>query len=133
MVTDLPAGDKLDFDYAKPLLIYHSYHLNGDWRKEDNANKILLLEPSYFSKYPVSEKVIQFVIQLSANIPGIKIFTGEFSELPNLYAFPAIYTIDHPLTNHYPGFKDAYCWIFPQVTGYQPSFFSFWKQAQKYL
>jgi deoxyribodipyrimidine photo-lyase len=133
MVTKLPASDEFDFDYAKPLLIYHSYHLNCDWRKEESANRILLLEPSHFSRYPVSDRVIEFVIQLSSNIPGIKVFTGEASDIPHLDAFSAIYTIDHPLTNHYPGGKDPYSWIFPQVTGYQPSFFSFWKKAQKFL
>jgi deoxyribodipyrimidine photo-lyase len=133
MVTDLPASDKLDFNYAKPLLIYHSYHLNNDWRKEEDANRILLLEPSHFTKYAISSQVIQFVIQLSANIPGIKIFTGEVSDIPGLSSFPAIYTIDHPLTSHYPGLKDSYSWMFPQVMGYQPSFFSFWKKARKFL
>ena len=33
-------------------------------------NRVLLLEPSHFKQYPVSDKVIEFIINLSKNING---------------------------------------------------------------
>jgi len=40
---------------------------------------------------------------------------------------------EHPVFSYYPGIKDSCDWMFPQVTGYYPSFFSYWKKCEKYL
>ncbi|MEO5685194.1 MAG: hypothetical protein ABIQ88_21290 [Chitinophagaceae bacterium] len=75
-----------------------------------------------------------FVLQLAKeNIPGIQIFTGEIIDLPGLQHVPEVISINHPVTRHYPGHKDAYNRVFPEVKGYFPSFFSFWKKAGKCL
>ena len=58
-VTEIPA-----LDINKPTLIYNSYNMDVLWRKEEDVNRVLLLEPSHFQKYPVSEKVIKFIIDL---------------------------------------------------------------------
>lgn len=133
--TTLPLNDaSFSIDPAKPLLLYNSYNLDPGWRKEEDANRLLLLEPAHFNRFPVSEKVLAFIIQLAKNnIPGIQVFTGGVNELPGLHKLPGIFSIEHPCSRHYPGTKDPYPWLFPAVSGYFPSFFSFWKKAQKYL
>jgi deoxyribodipyrimidine photo-lyase len=133
--TTLPLNDaSFSIDPAKPLLLYHSYNLNPHWRKEMDANRLLLLEPAHFNKFPVNEKVLAFIIQLAKdNIPGIQIFVGKVTEIPGIESVRDIFSIDHPIARDYPGTKDPYPWLFPQVSGYFPSFFSFWKKAQKYL
>ena len=133
LLTVLPEIQPIDIDLSLPTCIYNSYNLDPLWRKDENVNRVLLLEPSHFNKYPVSEKVIQFVVELSKNIPGIKIFTGEFNEISILYrdSVKKIIFKEHPAFNHYKGQCDSREWLAPSVTGNFNSFFSFWKKAEK--
>ena len=133
--TALPLNDaSFSIDPAKPLLLYNSYNLDPGWRKEADANRILLLEPAHFNQFPVSEKVLAFIIQLAKdNIPGIQFFVGDVNEIPGIEYVKDIFSVEHPVARDYPGTKDPYPWLFPQVSGYSPAFFSFWKKAQKYL
>jgi deoxyribodipyrimidine photo-lyase len=137
--TELPVTVLPVIDTTKPTLIYNGYNIDPAWRKDENVNRILLLEPSHFSKYPVSEKVIAFIINLSKNITGIQIYCGEVAELQSLYkestlsVSEAFISKEHPAFTHYPGIKDSRGWMYPKVTGYYPSFFSFWKQCERYL
>ncbi len=116
-----------------PVIIYNSYNLDPSWHKGEPANRILLMEPTHFKKYPVSEKVIQFIIRLSKNIEGIQIFTGDFEELKTLSNNKEIIFKAHPTTTHYKGITEKYDELFPEVSGYFPSFFAYWKRCEKYL
>ena len=133
-VTEIPA-----LDINKPTLIYNSYNLDVLWRKEEDVNRVLLLEPSHFQKYPVSEKVIKLIIDLSKNIDGIILYTGEISDIISTYRNASfvdkdfIISKEHPAFTYYPGIKDQRDWMFPEVTGYFNSFFSFWKKCEKFL
>lgn len=131
--TTLPVTEKPLIEKGKQVLVYNSYNLNPLWRKEEEANRILLLEPSHFKKYPVSEKVLEFIIGLSKNISGIQVYCGEIEELITLTGDEVIVSKEHPAFNYYPGIKDNYDWMFPEVKGYYPSFFSFWKKCERYL
>ncbi len=136
--TTLPSCELPIIDQSIPTLIYNSYNLDLEWRKGEKANRILLLEPSHFKNYPVSEKVLQFIIDLSKNIHGIQIYTGEISEIVNLFAHPNmandfIIAKEHPTSKHYPGRKESRAWQFPEITGYYPSFFAYWKQCARQL
>lgn len=131
--TALPKANAVNIDSSKPLLIYNSYSLDPNWRKEEDANRLLLLEPSHFTNYPVSEKVLQFIVDLSKNIEGIQLFVGEFDELLQYSGNSAIFAKEHPAFEHYSGTKDSRDWMFPQVTGYFNSFFSYWKKCERYL
>ncbi len=129
----LPTAPMPVLDATKPIFIYNTYHLDPLWRKEENANRILLLEPSFFKKFPVGELVMKFILDLAKNISGIQIFCGEIDELVSEYPSSQIISREHPLAAHYPGIKDSRDWMFPQVQGYHPSFFSFWKKCEKFL
>jgi deoxyribodipyrimidine photo-lyase len=136
--TMLPAYSQPIIDTNKPTLIYNSYNLDPIWRKEEDVNRILLLEPSHFQKFPVSEKVIGFVINLSKNIPGIQLMVGEISEVTSLYknsqlGLNGMISKEHPAFTHYEGIKDERDWIYPEVKGYFNSFFSFWKKCERHL
>jgi len=118
----------------QPVLIYTSYWLNPNWRREESANRILLLDPNHFSQYPVSKKVLDFILELAVDlIPDIQIVTGSPQDFSELQQCPSIHTIDHPLTRHYPGEKDGYPWLIPGYTGKLSSFFNFWKKAENLL
>jgi deoxyribodipyrimidine photo-lyase len=91
------------------------------------------LEPSHFKKYPVSKKVLEFIIGLSKNITGIQVYCGEIDELFAVAKDELMISKEHPAFIHYPGIKDPNHWMFPEVKGYHPSFFSYWKKCEKYL
>ena len=129
--TKLPATEIPALDTKKPTLIYNSYNLDVMWRKDQDVNRVLLLEPSHFEKFPVNEKVIQFIVGLSKNIEGIQIYTGEIDKLA--FCNGGFISKEHPAFTHYPGIKDNREWMFPEITGYYSSFFSFWKKCEKFL
>lgn len=132
-MSPLPEKKFPVLDPALPLLIYNSYNLDPLWRSGIQANRVLLLEPSHFRQFPVSGKVIQFILSLAKNIEGIQVFTGELQELTALNRFPVVISKEHPAFVHYPGIKDEREWLFPGISGLYPSFFSYWKKCRKEL
>ena len=116
-----------------PVIVYNSYNLDPLWHVGEPANRILLLEPAHFKQYPISEKVMKFIIDLSKNIADIQIFTGNFDELKILSGNRKIIFKDHPTTVDYKGTAEKYDDMFPQVTGFFSSFSSYWKKCSKYM
>ena len=136
----------------QPFCIYNSFNLDPLWHADASVNRILLLEPKHLNQFPVTEKVLQFVIDLAkTNIPSIQIFIGNFEDLLQLIQIsftnsntaaentqsdnnkPIIYFKEHPTTKHYQGIREVRDWLFPQVDGYFPSFFGYWKKCEKLL
>ena len=131
--TPLPISDDIIINNSLPTLLYNFYNLDPMWKKNLNANKILLLEPSHFEEYPVCERSIDFMINLAkANIPSIQIYVGEFKYLIKEYFVKEVYYKEHPANRHYEGIEEPRDWMF-EVNGYYPSFFSFWKKCKKQL
>jgi deoxyribodipyrimidine photo-lyase len=137
--TKLPETKFPLIDISLPTLIYNSYNLDPNWKKDEKVNRILLLEPSHFDKYPVSEKVVEFVMNLAKHIIGIQVYVGEIEEIADIYKASniepseKIISKEHPAFNYYIGVKDEREWMFPTVTGYHPSFFSYWKKCERAL
>jgi len=136
----------------KPFCIYNSFNLDPLWHADEEANRILLLEPNHFEQFSVVEKVVQFIIDLATtNIPGIQIFVGNYEAFIQAIQTkpinekvdadivitdnnkPIIYFKEHPTTQHYQGVQEERDWLFPQVNGYYPSFFGYWKKCERYL
>ena len=116
-----------------PTLIYNAYNLDPLWHQHTKANRILLLEPSHYHKYPVSEKVIEFIRALSENIPGIQVYVGEFEELKKYTGASNTLFKKHPAYLHYEGTAESADYLFPQVSGYYPSFFAYWKKCERWI
>jgi deoxyribodipyrimidine photo-lyase len=132
----------------KSFCIYNSFNLDPLWHADEDVHRILILEPNHFEKFPVTEKVVQFVIDLATNnIPGLQIFIGNFEDLfQHIETFinndknidseksnASIYFKEHPTTQHYKGIEEARDWLFPEVNGYFPSFFGYWKKCERYI
>jgi deoxyribodipyrimidine photo-lyase len=129
--TTLPQTNIPAIEPEYPTLVYNFYNLDPNWRNEQQANRILLLEPSVFEKYPVAEKSIDFCIRLAkVNIPNIQIWVGEFKDLRTKVKGD-IYFKEHPF-NNYSGCEDQRTWL-SNVSGDFPSFFAFWKRVKKEL
>lgn len=130
--TNLPQNRNIILNTTLPTCIYNFYNLDAEWKKDIQANRILLLEPEIFNKYPVCDNTVEFMLGLADNIPQIQIFTGSFRELVENYQLHTIYYKEHPLNKHYTGIEESRDWMFP-VEGYYPSFFAYWKKCSKYL
>jgi deoxyribodipyrimidine photo-lyase len=128
--TPLPKSSSSIIIKSGPIFIYNYYNLDPNWQSEKEANRILLLEPSIFEKYPVSQKSIDFVLSLSKNIKDIQLFVGSFEQLQKLTNGNEIFFKEHPLNNHYKGTQLERDWMF-NVKGYYSSFFKFWNKAKK--
>jgi deoxyribodipyrimidine photo-lyase len=135
LTTNLPTSISVSIDHTKPTLIYNSYNLDPLWRKGEDVNRILLLEPSHFEKFPVNEKVIEFILFHARQIEGLQVHIGECDDIAKHYPDPDtdIISKEHPAFSHYPGIKDERVWMFPNVSGYYPSFFNFWKKCEREL
>ncbi len=133
-VTTLPATAPLQIRPGLPVLLYNAYQLDPRWHADTAAQRILLLEPSHYRQYPVSEKVLQFILDLRRNIPGLQVFTGEFAELvQQLPPDTELRFKRHPAFRHYQGCAEPPEWLFPEVSGYFPSFSAYWKQCSRHL
>ena len=129
--TNLPEERKLEIDDEKDTYVFNSYNLDPMWSKNKDVNRILLLEPSHFSTYPVSEHVLSFILKMASEIKDIQIAVMEFDQLHELLPTKKeIHYKEHPFSNHYKGVLTERDWIFPNVeaTG---SFFNYWNKGIK--
>jgi deoxyribodipyrimidine photo-lyase len=131
--TTLPQSDSIKINSNWPTFIYNYYNLDPEWHKDENRNSILLLEPTFFEEYPVSEKCIQFMLALSKNITDIQVYVGSFASFVERYQPSKIVYKEHPLNKGYIGVQESRDWVLEEVTGYHPSFFAYWKKMEKHL
>jgi deoxyribodipyrimidine photo-lyase len=132
-ITLLPQTPTPIIQPELPIVLYNSYNLDPLWMADQPANRILLLEPNHFQQFPVSERVISFILALAENIPNIQVYVANFSSLQTLALSSQIHYREHPTTRHYQGQQHERVWLAPEVEGYFPSFFSWWKKAEKYI
>ena len=130
--TELPKTSLPDLNPDRKLLIYNYYNLDPYWHKDDDVQRILLLEPEHFNSFPVAQKCIDFTIELSRNIPGIQIYTGSFEDLSAIVPTGIIYFKEHPTSKHYQGNVEERDFI-SGLRGEYRSFFQFWKKVKKEL
>ena len=131
--TNLPAAQNIKIDAGVPTFIYNYYNLDPLWHKEEAGNRILLIEPDFFSQYPVSKMCMDFIFALCKNIPGMHVFTGSFQSFTDIYTVENIYYKEHPLNIGYVGTEEPRDWITDNVTEYYSSFFGYWKKVEKQL
>lgn len=129
--TELPTASNIIIDPRKKTALYTYYNLDPKWLKEDQLNRILILEPSMFEKHPVSNKCIDFAIRIGKeNIPKLQIFVGEFTELKR-HSETTFEFKEHPLNNHFEGNVTTRDFICKDIDGTFNSFFSYWKKVKK--
>jgi len=131
--TKLPTPSQLLIKSDHPTLLYNFYNVDPFWHENEEGNRVLLLEPSFFARYPVSEKTIQFVLELAKNISDIQVYVGEFQDFKRDYFSNKIHYKEHPTNRHYEGEEEERTYLFPAVKGYYSSFFAYWKRCEKCL
>tara|TARA_A100000164_G_scaffold357594_1_gene368368 strand:- start:341 stop:1432 length:1092 start_codon:yes stop_codon:yes gene_type:complete len=130
--SNLPNNKEIKIDNSLPTLIYNYYNIDPNWRKNEEANRVLIFEPKVLNEYPISQKCIDFSLNLSKNIKNIQIFYGNFEELCSKYNVINLIFKEHPLNKHYSGFEDQRDWLF-KIEGEYLSFFKYWNKIRKKL
>lgn len=125
--TSLPVHPDPLIDPSKPVHVYDYYNLDPEWRNSAPANRILLLDPEVFKRYPVGPRAIGFMLGLARHIPGLVMFTGSFDDLKKAAGGAVIRYKEHPLNRHYCGEMDQRDWMVPGVSGYFSSFSGYWR------
>jgi deoxyribodipyrimidine photo-lyase len=126
----LPETSSCVIDTSLPTFIYNYYNLDPLWHSEEKGNRILLLEPTIFERYPISDACIQFMLALSKNIKNIQIYIGSFDDCVREIKNEQVYFKDHPLNRHYKGICEDRTWI--QKSPHKPSssFSGFYKNIK---
>lgn len=115
------------------LCVYTPYNLDPNWRTELDAKRILLLDEAYLQTYPISPKVLDFIIELGqANIPELAVYFSSFDTLKTAFPNSAIYIKEHPAFSYNADVVDSRDWL-AQEAPYKGSFFSYWKGCRKIL
>lgn len=132
LTTTYPASDPIRDLAGTTVFLYHPWSLDPTWRNNEPGERILVIEPKLFDHYPISEKVMNFIIAVAkTHIPTTTVYIGDPTTLPSIASADIIYSKSHPTTTGWPGIKDSPAELFPTVTGYFPSFFKFWAECQK--
>ncbi|MBM3178354.1 MAG: deoxyribodipyrimidine photolyase [Bacteroidetes bacterium] len=130
LYSSLPAVVAQELDPTLPVCVYNFYNLDPLWRSDQPCNRVLLLEPDHFSNYPVHERSIHFMLELTENIPDLMVFSGSWSDFKQRFPHQTIYFKEHPLFSHYEGQMDQRAWLVPEVQGHFNSFSGYWKKIE---
>ena len=127
-VTPLPQTAAPDLHPQGPVFVYSYYNLDPSWHAGQEGDRVLLLEPSVFARYPVSSSCLQWALELGRQIPGLQVMAASFDDLAAL-AGPRLVFKEHPLAAHWHGRVEQRDWLVASIDGYFPSFFAYWKKA----
>lgn len=127
--TLYPASDVLPA-LTGAVYLYSPWTLDADWRAGETGVRMLVIEPRWFDRFPVSESVLAFICEVAkTQIPNLYIHVGNVSDLP-LDEATAVFSKSYPATQDWPGQIDQPARLYPEVMGYYPSFFKFWQACQ---
>lgn len=123
------------FTHTKTLC-YSIWNLDAHWHRAEQANRVLIIEPSHFSRFPISPKRWQFILHWAKTIPHIQIYVGEFNSFsqqlhsaqPNKTQHLIFrHHLSHP---HWQGEGEERPMVWPKPDAPMKGFFPFWKYAQ---
>jgi deoxyribodipyrimidine photo-lyase len=131
--TEYPDTD-IDTVSGSCVCLYTPWTLDPLWRTDETtARRILVIEPLWFDRYPVSPSVLDFIIRQGQTvIPDLEVYVGSVDDLPGIRS-STVYFKDHQTNQHWSGTRETNEKIFPEVSGYYQSFYKYWQEAKKYL
>lgn len=119
------------------LPVYTIYNLDVQWYNLVDLPKVLLLDSDLLKKHPMSEKTLEFILNLRREFSNMVCFYGTWEELQHWIngIHPNVKCVfkEHPNNLHYRGKMEERDWIAPQITKFFPSFFGYWKAYEKLM
>jgi len=131
LTPHFPDTDEINIS-SDTVLLYHPFSLDPDWRKNQAGDRVLVIDRDFYTRFPVSKKVMEFIESAARkNIPDIQIHVGTPDDF--LSGDETVHYKRHPLTKNWPGVGDKPEKLFPEVSGFYPSFSKFWNDCKPYL
>ncbi len=131
--TQLPIAEAFDIDESLTVLLYNYYNLSPTWHSNEKVNRVLILEPSHFEQYPISNNCLDFALELAKEIPDLNLYVGDFDSLQIAFPNAKFVFKEHPLNKHYRGTEEARNWLLTDSSVPAISFFNYWKKCEKAL
>ena len=115
------------------VLLYTFYNLDPKWHSHKKCSRVLILKPSHFENYPISDKVLDFMLELTKNISDLIVFSGEFSDLKKANPDAEFISKEHPILIFEGAAVDERDWIIPEVSGYFQSFSKYYMKCLDFM
>ncbi|AWI26754.1 FAD-binding domain-containing protein [Flavobacterium pallidum] len=113
------------------VLLYTLYNMDPLWHEDFEADRILVLEPGHFKKFPIGENLVRFILSIAVGIKGIQLYRGELNDLVKKYPYVDFVAKEHPLFRHWNVRFDSRDWIVPEITGFYSSFSKYYNECEK--
>jgi len=112
--------------------LYTPWTLDPTWRQGESDRRILIIDPLWFDRYPVSEQVLDFIIrQGKIVIHDLEVHVGRVEDIHGISDALTVQALAHQTNQAWPVQFDQVEKLFPEVRGYFKSFFAFWKAVEK--
>ncbi len=112
--------------------VYIPWTLDPTWRAQEDARRILIIDPTWFNRFPVSPSVLDFIIRQGKTvIPKLEVHVGTFETLPGITLVDS-FTKRHQTNQEWLTTFDEPERLYPLVTEYYPSFFAYFKNVTQY-
>jgi len=131
LTTSYPDLDPLVTVSGATVSLYTPWTLDPTWRPADVDRRILVIDPVWFDRYPVSDLVLDFIIrQGTIVIPELEVHVGSVSDIHGISDALTVQALAHQTNQAWPVQFDQIDRLFPHVQGYYKSFFAYWKAVQ---
>lgn len=128
LTTPYPETQEPPSVAGQDVYCYTPWTLDPTWRRAQSARRLLLIDPAWFDRFPVSELVMDFIVRQGQTVmPELEIFIGDIFAVPGIDGAAHIYAKPHPTNQHWPATFDGRELLFPEVRGYYQSFFKYWQ------
>ncbi len=112
------------------VFLYHPWSIDPLWRRDEEGERIFIIEPRLFDEFPISESVLNhMLLLLKTHVSTAKVYVGNVETIPGIEQ-AVVFSKSHPSTNHFPGEKESGEELFPHIKDYYQSFFKFWQACQ---
>lgn len=112
--------------------LYTPWTLDPTWRRNQSDRRILVIDPRWFDRYPVSDSVLDFIIrQGKIVIPDLEVHVGPVGDIHGIDDATSVHALAHQTNQDWRVEFDQIEKLFPAVSGYYKSFFAYWKAVEK--
>lgn len=130
--TLYPTVDPVTTVSGAVVNLYTPWTLDPMYRQTESERRILVIDPAWFDRYPVSELVLDFIIrQGQVVIPDLEVHIGPVGEIRGVSDALTVHTQLHQTNKNWPAQFDLVEKLFPTVDGYYKSFFQYWKAVEQ--
>ncbi|RDV26607.1 deoxyribodipyrimidine photolyase [Alteromonas aestuariivivens] len=113
-------------------LCYSVWNLDHKWHRGAAVNRVLIIEPDLFQRFPISPLRWRFILHWANKIEGMQIFVGEFSRFEHqLPASQRLIHREHPTTVHWRGSREPRRFVWPCPDEPLKGFFPFWHKVKR--